>query len=273
MLEQITYKNHLNESVIFGSDGIYISSNDLRDYSWESEAKNNKISSFKRGIVERSLPVVVVCDTEEQGIASRNSLFEVFEKDVLAKKHGTLTIGDYYLKCYITGSSKEEYYYTKRYMKVTLTLKTDYPYWIKETMAAFNMTPSGGSEYLDFPYDFSYDFKEDGRWNYVVNTNFVETDFRIRIYGAVSNPKIYIADHAYSVDVVVEEKEYLTIDSLEKAIYITKKSGEIVNCFNARDRDSYVFEKIPVGKSDVSCEGQMKFDITLIEERSEPRWI
>lgn len=272
MLEQIIYKNHLNETVVFGSDGLYAFSNDLRDYTWEFEEKNNKISSFKRKVVGKSLPIVIVCNTEDEGISVRNRIFETMEKDVLAKKHGTIIIGDYYLKCYITGSTKEEYFYTRQYMKITLTVSTDYPYWIKETMAAFNMTSSGGSEYLDFPYDFPYDFKEDSRWNHVMNTNFVDTDFRIRIYGAVAKPKIYIADHAYSVDVVVEEHEYLTIDSLEKTIYITRKNGDIVNCFNERDRESYVFQKIPVGKSEVSCEGQMKFDVTLIEERSEPRW-
>ncbi len=105
MLEQIIYKNHLNETVVFGSDGLYAFSNDLRDYTWGFEEKNNKISSFKRGVVGKSLPIIIVCNTEDEGISVRNRIFETMEKDVLAKKHGTIIIGDYYLKCYITGIS------------------------------------------------------------------------------------------------------------------------------------------------------------------------
>ena len=70
----------------------------------------------------------------------------------------------------------------------------------------------------------------------------------------------------------VSSGEYLVIDSSEKTIMLVKGSGEKVNCFNKRSRDSYVFEKIPVGANTVSWEGEFGFDVTLLEERSEPKW-
>ena len=67
----------------------------------------------------------------------RNKLMEVVEKDVLAMKHGKIIIGDYYFKCFVTKSQKKNYLTTKRWMELTLTLTTDFPYWVKESTTSF----------------------------------------------------------------------------------------------------------------------------------------
>ena len=109
MIEQIKYINHLNEVIEFGKNGIFINYNTLRDYNWDITSANNKIASFKKGIVSKTIPVIIKCHSEEEGIEIRNRLFEVFEKDVLAKKNGRIIVSEYYLKCFITGSKKTKY--------------------------------------------------------------------------------------------------------------------------------------------------------------------
>lgn len=274
MLEQLKYINHMNEVLEFGKGKLFVNSNDLRDFAWSITSKNDRISGFKKGIVSKSIPIILKCDTKEEGIALKNRLFEVFEKDVLAVKHGKIIIGDYYLKCFVTESKKSDYLIHGSYMKVTLKISTDFPYWIKETSSTFNYGDGGvdGLD-LDFKRDFPFDYTSNLLGKQLNNTNFVPSNFRINIYGVCKNPKITIGGHVYEVAATIGANEYLTIDSANKTIFLTHSDGSMENCFNFRNRDSYIFEKIPSGMSNVSANGDFSFDIVLLEERGEPRWI
>ena len=90
MLEKVKFINHMNEAMDWGSNGIYVNQNDLRNYSWDYAKENNKISAFSQSIVKKSVPIVIACQSEEEGIAIKNRLFEICEKDVLATQHGRL---------------------------------------------------------------------------------------------------------------------------------------------------------------------------------------
>ena len=271
MLEQLKYKNHVNEVFEFGKDGIFIDMNELHDYEWKVTKKGNRIAALNRDIINRKLPVVIICDTEEKGIAARNRLFEVVEKDVLANKHGRIIIGDYYFKCFVTKSQKKNYLISKRYMELTLTLTTDFPYWVKESTVCFGVgNKGGGGKNLDFAFDYPFDFYS--TTEELNNTSFVPTNFRMIIYGACSKPTIYVSGHLYQVDCDVASDEYLTIDSASKKIYITANDGTTTNVFNLRNKDYYIFEKIPPGINSVMIEGEYGVDIVLMEERSEPKW-
>ena len=273
MLEKLKYINHMNEVLEFGKDNLFMNENELHDFVWEITTKNDRISGFKRGIVTKTVPIILKCDSKEEGIKLKNKLFEVFEKDVLAVKHGKFIIGDYYMKCFITESSKSEYLIHKGYLKIELTVSTDFPYWVKETRTKFNYDQEVTSDYLDFNRDFPFDFTSNLIGRPLKNTNFVDTNFKINIYGYCKNPRITIAGHDYEVNVSVDSNEYLTIDSVNKTIVLTHSNGTTKNCFNNRNRDSYIFKKIPSGTYNVSSNTSFKFDVVLLEERGEPRWI
>lgn len=272
MLERFTYTNSFNETLEFGKDCLFVNENDLRDFAWNITSKNDRISHFKKGIVSKTIPVILKCATESEGANLRNRIFEVFEKDVLTRQHGRLQIGDYYLRCYITGSKKTQYLIDKSYMVVTLTVQTDLPEWVKETTSTHVFTEKT-EDYLDYPYDFSFDFKNPMVSTSIINESIVSCDFIMHIYGGVTNPTLYIGQHKYAVNVSIDTNDHLTIDSVNKTIILTTASGTQVNCFHLRDRDSYVFEKIPHGVSVVTASNSnIKFDLTLLEERSEPKW-
>ena len=273
MLERLKYKNHLNEVFDFGKNGIFVDSNDLHDFEWTVTKRNERIAALGRKVSKKKLPIKIVCETEAEGIAARNRLYEVAEKDVLALKHGQLIIGDYYFKCFVTKSQKKEYLTTKRVMEVTLTLTTDFPFWVKETRTVFS--PAGVSTFgvnLDYPHDYPFEYYSVLQSQPVSNTGFASSDFRLIIYGACVDPTISIAGHTYKVACTVGANEYLTIDSSTKKIYITSNTGEITNVFHLRSRESYVFEKIPPGSHTVAWDGAFGFDVILLEERSEPKW-
>ena len=271
MLEQLIYKNHVNEVFELGRDGIFVNTNELHDFEWNVTKRGNKISSFDYAISKRKLPVIIVCDSEEKGIAARNKLFEIAEKDVLAMQHGRIMVGNYYFKCFVTKSQKKDYLTSKRYMKLDLTLTSDYPYWVRETESSFGTSAETGSG-INYPFDFMFDYGSQMSRMELINPNFVSSNFKMIIYGACANPTVTIGGHIYQVNCSVEAGEYLTIDSTTKKIFVTKNDGTIVNKFNDRNKASYVFEKIPSGSNNVTWDGSFGFGIILMEERSEPKW-
>ena len=121
----------------------------------------------------------------------------------------------------------------------------------------------------DFPFDYSNPLSS----QMVENPGFTGSDFRMVIYGECEDPHIGIGEHLYEVDCTIGPHEYLTIDSKKKTIILTKQNGTTENKFRYRNRESYIFEKIPSGETLVSWDGDYKYDIILYEERSEPKWI
>lgn len=274
MLEQLKYVNHLNESFEFGHGGIYADESEIRDFEWTISKKSDRITDLSRSIARRRLPVVIICDTEEAGLAARNRLFEVTEKDALAKQYGRLYVGSYFLRCFVVKSQKKEYLKSKRILRLTLTLATDNPYWISENTLNFIPEAEIGTvgKFADYPMDYRADYYADVFNSELKNANFIASNFRLIIYGACSNPAVTIGGHTYQVDCDVGDGEYLTIDSANKTIILTAIDGTQTNKFNDRSRDSYIFEKIKVGASEVTWDGSFYFDFVLVEERSEPKW-
>lgn len=275
MLEQLRFINHVNEELIFGKGGVFVNYSDLHDYRWQYTADGDKISVFKRGIVTKNIPVVVACQNADDGISIINQLMEYSEKDILVKQPGRLVVGQYYLPCYITGSAKSDYLAKRGYMIATLEAVTDQAAWIKETKFSFNYGSghhSSGTD-MDFNSDFPYDYSTPLSSQMVENPGFTGSNFRMVIYGECEDPHIGVGEHLYEVDCVIGSHEYLTIDSKKKTVILTKQNGTTENKFRYRNRDSYIFEKIPSGETMVSWDGDYKFDIILYEERSEPKWI
>lgn len=274
MLERLKYKNHIGEVFESGAGGIFVNTNDLRNYEWAVTTKGNRITAMDYSVGTKTLPVIIACESEADGIAARNRLFEITEKDVLAMQHGRIIIGDYYFKCFVTKSEKSSYLTSKRSMALDLTLTSDHPYWVKETTFVFRKLNDGGlaGRMLDYSFDYPLDYTPTtGSWE-INNTGFVGSNFRMIIYGACVDPAVYISGHKYQVNCTVAAGEYLTIDSIAKTVTLTAVDGSVMNKFNDRNRDSYIFEKIQAGTNRVLWEGDFGIDITLLEERSEPKW-
>lgn len=90
MLDKAKYVNHLNQSIDFGSGGIFITDSELRDYEWEYDTDYDEITNFRKGIKEKKMKIIISAVTEEEGIAKRNAVFRIFEADILANQAGKL---------------------------------------------------------------------------------------------------------------------------------------------------------------------------------------
>ena len=271
MIEEFVYKNHVNEEIRFGDNGMFANASDLRDYSWKIRSRNDRVSGFKRGIVTKTIPLIIQCNTKKEGIEMRNALFECTEKDILAKQYGRIIIGEYYLPCYVTASKKTDYFISERYMKISIEITTDIPFWTRETAICFRCEDLAGGKNMDYNNDFLMDYTSNMSGTVLKNDNFADSNFRMIIYGPCNNPEITIAGHSYKVNTTVNKNEYLTIDSVEKTISLAHADGTSTNCFHSRERKSYIFQKIPPGENKVSISA-FPFDVILLEERSEPKW-
>ena len=273
MLDKFIYENHLGQR--FEEDCVYLNYSDLRDYLWSFDTMNSRISRFFRPITERKLPLTIVGKSGDEATAIKNKLLEIAEVDIVAMIPGKVYSGEYYTQGYITGSAKSKYLINKRFCRLDLTLTSDDPTWYRERLHRFYPTANTvAGEGRDFPFEYSYDYITKARTTQNIECDSISSNaFKIVVYGAVENPSIKIGGHEYSINGTVGTDEMLLIDSLSKKITLTAQTGQKINWFNRRSRESYIFEQIPAGINNVSWDGTFGFDLTVIEKRSEPRWI
>lgn len=308
MFDKAKYVNSEGKTIAFGEKNIFINSSDIRDYKWNYTEDNGKITELKKGIVQKTMPLIIVCSSKDEGIRIKNDIFEVFEIDVIKSTMGKLIINDYYLPCYIVESKKSNYLYNDGYLELTVSVLTDFDYWCNEYEKVFHAAPESiENEYVeekiqeiidsvssvpnfpfDFPFDFKskyraknvkhpmfdfpFDFKKNFNINRFINDHYAPCEFILYIYGACLNPAIYINSHLYEVRVNLSDGDYMIIDSKEKTITKYGKNGDTTNLFNFRNKQSDIFKKIDNGKVSIRWSATFTFKLVVLKERSEPPW-
>lgn len=282
MLDRVKIINHKGESITTATDGIFINENELRDYNWSFTTNGWKISNISKALKERQMPMLIACGSEEEGIETRNRIFELVEADLIAKKPTKIYIGDYYLSGYVVESSKEDYIRHKKVMTLKLKYAPTYPFWIKEETKQFEPMGSGISsfsdvDFLDYPFDYPFDFtaQEIGERTWTID-HYADSNYKMIVYGPAVNPRVLINGYPYQVFTTLANGEYMVINSIENTENSVIKvgiDGTETNLYNARQFEPTIFNKIPSGELSISWNGEFGFDITVYKERSEPEWL
>lgn len=275
MLDVAKYVNHLNQSIDFGSGGVFITDSELRDYEWKYDTDYDEITNFRKSVTEKKMKIIISATTEEEGIAKRNDVFRIFEADILANQAGKLYQDGYYLNCYIVALKKVKWYLTKRYIEIEVTIATDQPDWVQEREYNFLKTEGKMVEMDDlknYPYKYGYYYLNQVSSSSINNVSITESDFVLRIYGATSKPLIKIGDNIYQVKVSLNVGERLEIDSRRKAVRLIHTDGYTENVLGLSAKEYYIFEKIVSGTQIIAWDGSFSFDLILIDKRSEPLW-
>ncbi|CDB24270.1 uncharacterized protein BN706_00465 [Clostridium sp. CAG:557] len=266
----LKYMNHLGETIKFDGKNYFSNSYKMRDYTWNYESDFNKIKSFNLSNVStKTLSVSIHTRSQSKGFELFNSFFEIFEKDVLAKRPGKFYLGDYYYTCYVISSVKEDFLAAQNLLTLELTIISDTNNWVCEKTYSFvkNQPVSGHGYIYGYPYQYS-----SGALKSFLNDALIGYNFKLIIYGPVINPALYIGGHMYAVNVPVEVDEYLEINCREKIIETVQSDGKRTSVINYRNRENYIFQKIPSGVVAVTWNNDFGFDLTLFDERSEPKW-
>lgn len=271
----IRHVNSEGAEVILNKEPYKVLVSDLTDYDNVEIESNGKIAGFIKEITERKLNIDIISSSKETTQELCNKLNEVFEKDIYNNVAGKIYINDYYMRCFIKSCKK-----SKRGNGVIrsyeYTLITDYPFWIKETTYQYLAEPPEAVKYTDleagimFP-EFPLDFAPVRGEKILENPSFAESNFIMTIYGFAESPQVSIAGHPYRVETTIYEGERLIIDSKKGTVKKIGRLGEVVDCYNARQKDYSVFKKIPAGLNVFQWSGGFGIDITLFDERSEPK--
>lgn len=275
MLEKIIFRNHLGEEIESGQGGFYVNSNDLRDYTWSYEESSDRIVGFKRGVVKKSIPIVILTENEEKAVCLKNWITTLSEKDVCDMNPGRIIINGCYMRGYIYESKKTKYYYNKRFLQSTLKFVSDEPQWVTESTKAFHPAGSDtGYPHLDYPYDYDYDYAPD-----IISVGHINLDhyapckYLLKIYGPAINPAVTIGGIVRQVYTTLEAGQYLLIDSRDKTVKRVLNDGAVLSEFDNRRRGTKsIFEPITPGMNGVTWNNAFGFELTLFIERSEPEW-
>lgn len=250
------------------------SSANFHEWEWNADTVKlrfgERVSAFSRPATEYEATLSLFGTTEEK-LAQLEALHDDFELDVRNLTPGRLIWNDYYIECYAIKSSTKP---GEGNVQVdnTVLFWCPYPFWIKEDTRSFLPSSSESEPFLDYPYDYPYDYYSGDSGSKIWVTDFpFKSDFRMVIYGPAVDPRILINDHAYQVFDNLAAAEYIVIDSKPGTVVKTTATGQRVNAFDLRNKEESVFEQIPPRKLSIDWSGTFGFDLTLYEERSEPR--
>lgn len=279
-MHDIYYENGMGERLNLLEYPYCMQTADLFDYEWGYETRfsgsnSYGIKNFSQGTRTKEVRITIAGCTEQDFYSNVDRFFDVANYDVLNGQCGRLWFGEYYLKCYIIGAKKEGWEEDCGFADEVLTIVTDYPFWVREKEMNFTIKESMDEDKhtIDYPHDFAYDYTASLTSDEIMNETNSLLEFEFKIFGPCNSPRIIIGRHAYKVDAVLEDGEYLVINSVTRKIYKVKIDGEMVNQYSLKNEDSYIFQKIPAGTSIVSWDNAFGFSVSLIERRITPRWI
>lgn len=259
------------------SDGIRTKTANYHSWKWGVNGTilqyGIRVSDFKRdpALYETRL---ILNGSPLQRKALLEALHDDFERDVRNMTLGRIVWGDYYIDCYITTSSTfpdPNDVWTDN----DINIYCPYPFWIQEeTKSFYPQSAPEGEEFLDYEYDHNYDYYYGNpglaRW---VRDFPWSCEFRMTLYGPSSNPQVTINGHPYLINDTLEDSDYIVIDSRSNKVTKYLANGQVLNIFDLRGKTKSVFTPIPGGTLSLNWPGTWGFDLTLFEERSEPRWI
>lgn len=266
------YVSASGEKIDLHSRGIRASETDLRNYSWEYSLHKKSISDIKLKALSRSFKAVFYRYEGRSAIDIRHEVYEIFDEDVRHGKTGRLYVGDYYLDCYVIGAGSNNVAITDHFIKTTFNVLSADGAWKREnTLRFYAVEQSISDDGMDYPYDYPYDYTGvASNATTIENRSFAPSDFVLTFFGEAENPAVIIGGHTYALTGSISEGESVVIDSSAQTIRLYAPDRSYISWFNNRYKQESIFEKIPSGVSSLSWNGMCPFDLTIIEERSEP---
>ena len=242
-------------------------------HTWEFEPittellHGERVSAFRKKAA--TYPVtLVIYGSQTRRRAVITALEDDFERDIRELTPGRIIYGNWEAAAYIIESDTRPAENDPSKTIVSAGIYVPSGAWTRSEHRSF-ARPGGveEAEFLDYKYDYMYDYTPIiyGSETWVTDAPF-PSDFIMAIHGPCVNPRVEIGGHPYVVNTAVEEGETLVIDSKACTVMIGDE-----NHFDDRNKAQSVFEKLTAGTLAITW-GDFAFDLTIIEERSSPKW-
>lgn len=273
------YENHVGERIQFYDSPYVLASHTFADWSlaYETVQRVSRGFHFEPATKKFKVRLLPQIQTPEDMETAFNELYDRFV-GIVAKDTdytGKLwTTNGEYLVCRITVSEKTDWKLSK-HVALNCTLLSDYPVWIHDSVyeiARHEELPDA-NKYLDYTYDYDYDYMSSltGQVD-IVNEGYGAAGYRLEIFGSANNPYVMIDDVTISVETTLGADQYLVIDSRTRSVYTVNKNGTVINQFNNRNKTQSIFSGITTGRHSLIYPGTFGFNLTVYEERREPKW-
>lgn len=258
-----------------GNIRAHIKTAGLYDHEWEVNETATKLGSLINSFGKKPKKYDITLDfkgNKSERAAAAEGFNRITETDVINQTIGRLMLNGYYIECYIIASEHENSG-MPRTVRKQASAYAPYPFWIAEntyTFHSYGVSSSNNKRYAGkYPYRYANGMSN----TYIQNPHFTDANFSLVIYGPVTNPMVSISGQNYLVNIVLEAGERLEIDSRTETVTKVMANGERVNAFHNREKGKTFFREIPPGRQPVTWTGKFDWDLTIYEERSEPKWI
>ena len=275
MFQEIYYLNHLNEKIDMVSECYSIADVPFASHTWDFETEDStgveRIKKKKKKLQKQSFLMRVNAGLMSHDDAY-NKLINAFETDIIAEIPGKVYVDDQYLECYIYEMSADVIVDGLGSSIHSFKIMPSYPFWVSESSYHFNSTGIVSNDNKSYVGKYGYRYAGGLNSSYIINPHFADSNFKMIIYGPITNPQVTIGKNQHLVYITLEEGEYLEIDSRTGTLVKVLQNGERVNAFHNRQKGKTFFKKIASGRQNISFSNAMIFDLFIYEERSEPKW-
>ncbi|KFI92431.1 hypothetical protein BISA_0831 [Bifidobacterium saguini DSM 23967] len=169
---------------------------------------------------------------------------------------------------------------TPRLVEIELTV-TQLGRW-RRSLPTIVYAPSDPDAYafLDYPHDMDYDYGPPSAPPVVAVDGLDPLAFRMTILGPCSDPTVTIGSNRYRITGDIPGGASVEVNAVEgeRSVIFVTAAGDRINWFanaergSGMDSGSYIFQPLPAGRTEVSWPGGFTFELTPVEERSEPPW-
>lgn len=278
-MQRFEYKASTGETIGFEGPLYSETMPAIRGRAWAYSLGSRSLTGLAWQARELTLTVKAVA-----GETMLDTLRALADHDVLAHSLDATTSGmlraDDEWECRALIVKAEPQSITPRIIESQLTV-TQLSRWRRDLpTVTFAPSEHGDYEWLDFPFDFPFDYGPPSAPPVVVVDGLDAMPFRMRVFGPCSNPVVTIGGNRYMLSGGIPAGAWVEISSVEggRTVTLVTEGGDRLNWFAHAERGaglgsgSYIFQPLPAGRSEVSWAGGFTFDLTPIEERSEPPW-
>lgn len=276
-MPNIYYINSDGKRIDFDNKTYYLNrSTTLFSHKWEyiSSEYVNKIDAFNMRFVEREFDIGILAKSDRDYDKALRKINDVFDYDVRMVRPGRLYCGEDYLNCYIVECNQSIYEDRANVIVKPFRLVAERGDWIREEY--FETIKGASTDYLDFTFDYPYDFALSEDANYVINDSVAPADFIMRIYGNYTYAQtVEINGIKYGLSSDggrLHYLAYLEINSIEKTVTWHFQDGSTMNYFKYRNKENDIFTPIAPGKWYINRNSDFDVTIRLFSYKSEPDW-
>lgn len=277
----IVYVNHRGQALrLARGEELGYSNTDLHSGEFSFKDANGAIAATSRIARDIKIDVEVRTEPKHQGELTRDRLIDVLETDSAHGVDGMLYVNGWHIACRLKSISEDKWWFDPGRESVEVVLHSASSIWVKEEVLTYGLeqiTDEKMLHFKKFPHSYKYAYKRFVDQSSLENGGAAPAPAIIRFYGRCTNPYIIVGKNRYEVMTTVAAGEYLEIDGVKKTAELIGANGRVSNVFSKLSAGLvgggvYPFEKIPVGKLDVSWPGTFQCDVVLLHERSVPAW-